>query len=192
MKAVEVQLLKDYDKSFLVYHELNPFSRWHYHPEYELVLIVKGTGKRMVGDNIDRFEEGDLLLLGPNLPHEWLCDDEYFNQEEGFKGEGVVIQFEEKFLGATFFEMYENRGLKKIMADSVQGCLLEGNTKLTITEIMKKMLLQDATENLYSLLSIFRILSYSKHHVLLSSPNFLKTFQSDGYDPMKKVIQYIY
>lgn len=56
---------------------------------------------------------------------------------------------------------------------------------------MKKMLTQDAGDNLYSLLNIFKILSNSKDHTLLSSPNFLQTFQSDDYDPMRKVIQFI-
>lgn len=191
MKAVEVKLLKEHDKSFLLYHETNPFSRWHYHPEYELVLITKGTGKRMVGDHVDRFEEGDLVFLGSNLPHEWLCDDEYFSHTKGFRGEGIVIQFLEDFLGKTFFEICENRKLKKILSDSVRGCLLKGNTKAVITKIMKKMLLQDPSDNLYSLLNIFKIVSNSTDHTLLSSPNFLQAFQSDEYDPMKKVIQYI-
>jgi AraC-like DNA-binding protein len=191
MKAVEVKLLKEYDKSFLLYHETNPFSRWHYHPEYELVLIIKGAGKRMVGDHVDRFEEGDLLFLGSNLPHEWLCDDEYFSHTKGFKGEGIVIQFVEDFLGKIFFEVSENKKLKKILSDSVRGCLLKGTTKLIITKIMKKMLLQDPSDNLYSLLNIFKIISNSTDHTLLSSPNFLQSFQSDEYDPMKKVIQYI-
>ncbi len=175
----------------MVYHETNPFSRWHYHPEYELVLITKGIGKRMVGDNIDRFDEGDLVFLGPNLPHEWLCDDEYYIHAKKFQGEGIVIQFIEKFLGATFFEIFENRELKKIMIESQQGCLLKGNIKIMISMIMKKMLTQDAGDNLYSLLNIFKILSNSKDHTLLSSPNFLQTFQSDDYDPMRKVIQFI-
>jgi AraC-like DNA-binding protein len=191
MKAVEVKLLKEYDKSFLLYHETNPFSRWHYHPEYELVLITKGAGKRMVGDHVDRFEEGDLVFLGSNLPHEWLCDDEYFSHTKGFKGEGIVIQFAEDFLGKTFFEISENKKLKKLLSDSVRGCLLKGNNKHIITKIMKKMLLQDPSDNLYSLLNIFKILSNSTEHTLLSSPNFLQAFQSDQYDPMKKVIQYI-
>lgn len=191
MKAVEVCLIKDYDKSFLVYHEKNPFSRWHYHPDLELCLITKGSGKRMVGDNIDRFEEGDLVFMGSNLPHEWLCNDEYYYHKDGFKGEGIVIQFLYNFLGEKFFEIPENKKLKKILADASRGCLLQGKIKVKISHIMKTMLRQTPNQQLHSLLLIFQELSYSEDHVLMSSPNFLKTFQEDGYDPMKKIIQYI-
>lgn len=56
----------------------------------------------MVGDHIDRFEENDLVLIGSYLPHEWLCDDSYFNHPEGFQGEGLVIQFLIDFLDEFF------------------------------------------------------------------------------------------
>ncbi len=191
MKALEVRLLKEQANSFLLYHELNPFVRWHYHPDYELVLIVKGAGKRMVGDHIDRFDNGDLVFMGPNLPHEWLCDDEYYYHKSGFQGEGIVIQFLHNFLGDNFFDIPENKKLKKIITDSERGFILQGAIKEKISEIMKNMLTQPASDQLYSLLSIFQILSNSEDHILLSSPNFLKSFQADGYDPMKKVIQYI-
>ncbi|MBA4054624.1 MAG: AraC family transcriptional regulator [Marivirga sp.] len=191
MKAVEIRLLKEQDQSFLLYHETNPFSRWHYHPDFELVLITKGTGKRMVGDHIDRFEEGDLVLLGSNLPHEWLCDDEYFSHTDGFRGEGIVIQFLENFLGDAFMKIPENKKLKKILNESSQGLLLCGNSKDAVTGIIKRMLAMDADSRLYALLHIFGILSKTTEYVPLSSPGFITTFQADENAPMKKVIQYL-
>lgn len=42
---------------------------WHFHPEYEIVFISNGRGKRQVGNHLSFFEDGDLLVLGPYLPH---------------------------------------------------------------------------------------------------------------------------
>jgi len=78
MKVSNVRLLQDPNESFIVLRERNPFSKWHHHPEYELVLVVKGRGRRMVGDHVDRFQENDLVLIGPYHPHLWMCDNEYF------------------------------------------------------------------------------------------------------------------
>jgi AraC-like DNA-binding protein len=191
MKAVEITLLKDSRQSFVFYHERNPFSRWHYHPEYELVLIRKGVGKRMVGDSIDRFDEGDLVLLGSNLPHEWLCDDAYFNHPDGFQGEGIVIQFLDNFLGDSFFRLPENRRLQRLLDDSSRGCLLVGKTKETLTQLMIKMVDMAPDDRLYALFTIFQVLSKTGEYQPLASPNFMGSFQADYGQSMKKVIEYI-
>lgn len=191
MKPVEIRLLKEQNHSFVFYHETNPFSRWHYHPEFELVLINKGSGKRMVGDNIDRFENGDLVLMGANVPHEWLCDDAYFATPKQFQGEGMVVQFLENFLGEPFFKIPENKNLRKVLDDAAQGCLIKGKTKKNITDTMIKMKQMDSQERLYSLFTIFRLLSNSREYQLLSSPNFTINFQAEEGGAMKKVIQFI-
>ena len=81
-----------------------PF-KWHFHPEYELTLIPTGRGKRFVGDHIDDFASGDLVLLGPNLPHTW-----YSPAAKGRKytmQKSVVIQFLQAFMGEGFFQRPE-------------------------------------------------------------------------------------
>lgn len=74
MRAKLEQLNKSANgKSFLCYEVVAPSFEfyWHYHPEYELTYIVKGKGKRLVGDSYETFSEGDFVLIGPNVPHTW-------------------------------------------------------------------------------------------------------------------------
>lgn len=47
-----------------------PFQ-WHHHPEFELTLTLNSRGQRFIGDHIGRYDEGDLVLIGPYLPHTW-------------------------------------------------------------------------------------------------------------------------
>jgi hypothetical protein len=47
-----------------------PFN-WHYHPEFELTLTLNSIGERFVGDHVAHYGDGDLVLVGPNLPHAW-------------------------------------------------------------------------------------------------------------------------
>lgn len=44
---------------------------WHYHAEYEFVLIESGNGSRYVGDSIEEFEVGEVVWIGAGLPHAW-------------------------------------------------------------------------------------------------------------------------
>lgn len=191
MKVEEIRLLQDQDKSFIVFHETNVFSRWHHHPEYELVLITKGKGKRMVGDHIDHFEDYDLVLVGSFLPHEWLCEGSYYSQQDEFCGEGIVVQFIYNFLGDQFFSVPENKNLKRILEESSRGLIFSGKTKEKIISIMLKLCHQDSTDRLYSLFAIFGIISKSREYKPLSSPGFMEPFHTVGNEPMQKVLEYI-
>ena len=129
MKIAKIRLQQETDKSFIFHHETYPFAPWHHHPEYELVLILKGKGKRMVGDNVDRFEENEVVFTGPYLPHQWLCDDDHSMGNENRPEEAYVIQFVYNFLGESFFGIPENDSLKKFLMESVRGYEIFGRSR---------------------------------------------------------------
>ena len=86
-------------------------ASWHFHPELELVYVNKGQGKRHIGNHLSYFNNSQLLLIGPNLPHNGFTDRLTTN---GFE---TLIQFKEDFLGTDFFEIPE---MKKM---ALKSCL---------------------------------------------------------------------
>ena len=192
MKVREVRLFKTPNQSFVFYHETESFSGWNYHPEYELVLIKKGEGIRLVGDHIERFEQDDLAFLGSYLPHEWRCLDTYYDPDGEFKGEGLVVQFMHDSFGKNFFDLPENHDLLNFLKNSSQGCSVYGSTRDRIKVLMEDMIGMSEKDRLYNLFAIFRILGTSLEYRLLSSPAFIEPYQSNGNELFKHVIQYIH
>jgi AraC-like DNA-binding protein/quercetin dioxygenase-like cupin family protein len=138
---------------------------YHFHPEYELTYIVKGNGKRYIGNRMDNFTAGDLVLLGPNLPHCWKLESE---GEEQTEASAIVVQFDEGFLGSGFFDKNELRHIKKLFKKS--GCGISYN--LATQEGVNKSLLALIKEKnsfrlLIGLLEILQRLALSGEYVLL-------------------------
>ncbi len=77
---------------------------YHFHPEYELTFITHGKGKRYVGSHMDHFSAGDLVLIGPNLPHCWKLDDTVSTASEAG---AIVVQFSMDMLGKGLLEKSE-------------------------------------------------------------------------------------
>src|SRR5687767_3328993 len=97
MRASYEKVVPDDSRFFRIYRRLDPAFpfAWHYHREYELTSIVGSRGRRFVGDHIEDYADGDLVFLGPNLPHTWCSAPEETRAEH----EAVVVQFSEEFIG---------------------------------------------------------------------------------------------
>lgn len=90
--------------------------KWHYHPEYELTLITRGSGMRLVGDNYQQYEAGDLVLLGPDLPHTWVSSPSKKTKNVS----AVVIQFSDTFIRA-FLHLHEFKQIALLLSSAAYG-----------------------------------------------------------------------
>ncbi len=159
MRAVFEHLTTGGEQSFLVRRFLVPgfTAPYHFHPEYELTLILQGEGQRYVGKQIDAFGPGDLVLLGPDLPHCWLSR----NRRDGALCEAVVIQFREQFNGGDFFTLPEFRQVRKLLALARSGLQPGAADKAWLAPAMLDLVDKDPLERLTSLFSLLGRLSSS-------------------------------
>ncbi|MBO9154443.1 AraC family transcriptional regulator [Chitinophaga sp. GCM10012297] len=135
---------------------------YHFHPEFELTWIVKGSGKRYAGNNMADFSEGDLVLLGPEVPHCWKLHPGVKNARS------VVIQFTADFLGEGFFSRAELDQIRKLFQRSGSAIQFVKRTPALVYEAIQALTVgKDNFKNLVRLLEILQQLAVSKEYVLL-------------------------
>ncbi|UOE46544.1 AraC family transcriptional regulator [Mucilaginibacter sp. SMC90] len=160
---------------------------FHAHPEYEIILILESCGRRIVGDSITEFSAVDLCMFGSNLPHTFYTKG--LSNYEAVKQ--VVIQFNESFLGAGFFDRKPFSRIKDLLKRSSQGIVFSGATRDAMTKHIQSLVNKSNTETIIDVLSILHLLSLSDEYVLLSSPGFANQMNSDESTRMSKVYDYI-
>lgn len=193
MKYIEQRLPQEFDKSFTVFREVGDYfpCPWHYHPEYELVLVIKSKGRRMVGDHIGHFEDEDLVFMPPYLPHVWVNDPEFFNGQADYLADAIVIHFSEEFLGEDFFKIPEMESFNNFLRVSGQGLAVHGKARSQINAVMKKMIPMNGIQRLSSLFSIFDILSRTTEYEALASQGFVQKTTLTSSDQFRKITEYI-
>ncbi len=180
------------NQTFSVRHDVVPhfLNRWHYHTEVELVHIVKGKGTQFIGDSIHHFKDGDVILVGSNLPHYWKCDDIYFQNNPELNVEAKVIHFLEDLWGDKFLDLSENKILRDLYKKAKQGILLTGKTKNKVIEIIDKMLLEKDMKRIVSLLEVLEIIAVSTEYTFLSSAVTLSNYNDAEAKRLNDIYQY--
>ena len=159
MKAKLEQLTeKNQHQSFLCYEVNIPVFEfhWHYHPEYELIYIVSGRGKRLVGDSYENFQEGDMVLLGSNLSHTWvseLCEQD--------KCIAIVIQFTQNFI-EPLLHYPEFSGFENILYKSNRGLKIIDKHPAELTVLLQQLCNKSGLDAFIDLLQIFKRILYTK------------------------------
>lgn len=134
---------------------------WHFHEEFELVNIDKSKGTKFVGDKVSPFQEGDLMLIGPRVPHFFRNNEEYYKKNGQLEASSIFIHFTEDFLGKNFFEVPEMKFVRKLLENASFALEIKGRIREYIIARLHEMQQETAAQRLVSLLDILVKLSES-------------------------------
>jgi len=213
MKPKLLKVPKTPSHSFSVREDRDPFinNRWHYHAEVELIFFHQGSGTQFVGDHIKRFQPGDIILVGSNLPHYWRFDhipsgdpaptDHTSAQTAHRSGDGpasagpvhsTVIHFTENFWGDAFLDLPETKPIRTLLEKARRGILVSAKEEEKIPALMEKIRLSEGVARIITLIECLAAFAASDRLQLLSSIGFQPDFSDSEHDRINAIYDYTF
>lgn len=184
---------RSFEQSFYIgkFSVNHTYDIWHNHSELEFLHVLNGSGTRFIGDSIESFSSGDLVLVGSNLPHVWRSDKIYYEGVPEIQAELILTQFTKDFAGKDFFSLPEMISVQELLEDSNQGLQILGKTRENVSERLVKLVAMDGGEKLLEFIQILNYISKTKEYRKLSSIGFVDSYQSKGSNRINKVHDFI-
>ena len=180
------------EHAFEIKHLKDPYfdPNWHFHSEYQVFIVLKGTGTKFIGDHVSPFKPGEVVVTGPNLPHLWRSDHEYF-ESKGLMTEGIVVYFPENFLGSDFFEKTEMHRIRQLLTRASRGMEILGATRETVVDMMFRLKDQKDFEGVLMLLQLLNVLSCTNEYRVLSSQGYANNLRDTDTERMNRVHEFV-
>ena len=159
------------DQSFKIWTHGYPFRtvRWHFHPEYELHLVTETKGHRYVGDHIGAFRAGDLVFVGPNLPHNWISN---VPSGKPVQERCLVLQFADKFIRGCIALFPELRFLEQMLNESHRGILFDAAVAERAEPLMRHLLVATGGRRIELFIAILDLIAHAAQRLPLASIGF--------------------
>lgn len=159
MKPIYEQITSKLESSLTVLQlNLDRFDTvYHFHPEIELTYIKSSFGKRYLGGKVSDYEPGDLVLVGPDVPHCWRSD----NVPLPNQAQAIVIQFRKDFAGDAFFQLPESSKISQLFEKARAGLQISGNLNTVIRSKMELIVALGGFARLLVLMEILHLIANS-------------------------------
>ncbi|MBX3240307.1 MAG: helix-turn-helix domain-containing protein [Chitinophagaceae bacterium] len=144
---------------------------WHSHREYQLFVVLKGTGTRFIGNTVKSFTTGDITFLGPGVPHLWRNDTSYFSKSSRQRTHGLVIYFREGFIG-DLLDKEEMQQVRALFKKAARGIEFPADIAVHIAVKIKELIGTHGTASLIGLLQILDMLSVARDFHLLHNETY--------------------
>lgn len=181
------------DKSFNVLKVQRPYFvvPWHFHPEIEIMLVLKGKGTRFVGDSIESFEPYDLVMVGPNLAHVWKNSNEHFTDNPEVIAEARVILFKENCFGENFFSLPEMKIVHDLIERSSRGIKFYGEARDKVIQYLVDACDRPVLQQFTLLINILETLALTKDFSYLCSAGYDQKIQASDLVRLNTVVDYL-
>jgi AraC-like DNA-binding protein len=166
----------------------DPGGYWHFHPEYELVLNIKGNGTRIIGDSVELFDMYDMVFVAGNIPHCW----NYYSHNNSLPDKhGMILHFKLDSIGDALLSQHEFNDLKSLLNDAERGIVFSvEDAKKSETHILR-MINTRGIDKMIEFLNLCKILINSEKKGYLCSENYKLDFDERGNKRMSDVYTFI-
>jgi AraC-like DNA-binding protein len=165
-----------------------PFD-WHHHPEFELTLTLNSRGHRLIGDHTGSYADGDLVLVGPSLPHSW-CSHSAIDEAKPHVV--LVAWFTQTWTSRLLETCPEFEGLRGLLSEAHQGVQFSAEVAREVRALFETLPELDAPERLFTLMQILHIISHDPDRLRLSAvlDDEFETAAND--DRIRRVLDYLH
>ncbi len=166
-------------------------ANWHFHPHYQLFTVLHGTGKRLIGDSIQTFGPGDTVFLGPDVPHLWRSDPAFFENNPSLFTHGIVLYFQEDFLGKDFLERNEMLAIRQLLQESKRGIEYKGALREHIRTELSELMHIDGFQSVLRLLTLLNRIAHEDGGTPIASYGYVNNYKVSETERMQKVHNYV-
>lgn len=163
---------------------------WHFHPELELMYVLKGEGTRVVGDSIQSFGPGDFVFVGSGIPHLWRNDDRYY-KDLNLEVECLLLFFKEEVLTGNLLEIPEMNGIKSLINTSQKGIRFGGEKSNQLKELMRDAYPLKGVDRVLAIIRLLDAMSKFENPEILCGPDYIPDVNHRDRNRLDKCLQHI-
>jgi len=193
MKPFYQKLEPSPSQSVIFFDEEKPHFTvpWHFHPEIEILLVVKSSGTSYVGDGIRRFSDGEISIIGENVPHWWKSDKKYFESKISMGMKALIVQFNKDIFNTNFINLPEMGAIKELLNKSQRGIQFTGKSKKLFGDQIIKIFQLSGINRITELILLLDMMANTKEYRYHSSIGYSKSINTFDFYRFNKIHEHI-
>lgn len=164
MKVLPFKIPKPKDDVLIYQEDIGEsfYNQLHQHEEIQLSIIIEGEGTLIVGNTVNSYKKGDVLVIGSHLPHVFKSDNSKIKTSSM-----LTLFFTKTAFGTRFFDLNELNTLRPFFKRSAQGFKISRRTT-KIESLFQSLSSANKLERFITLLNIMKIVSRKQYESLSS------------------------